>query len=317
MTSVAHRAPVAGIGPVNGPELQQNPDAPVHRVQLDSGVSGKISQMIGTRLVVTASVASVITSLVTACGVPELREQSGATVVPAVVSGPVMARPSKADPRIGAVFPGSNTVHSCTASVLDSLSGNLIITAAHCLDSSVDSLFAPAYTGDPDTADFWRVDAVYLDPRWVQHQDPSADVAIARVSHVDDTGTGTLEQRVGGGFVLGTAPGPDVDITVTGYPTGAGGVPVSCTGQTVNPERGFPAVLCRGLSDGTSGAPWVSGTMVRGVIGGLRGGGCDYSDVSYSSPFDLQIRLLFQRAQQGGPDDHDNGAPDDGCAASS
>lgn len=281
----------------------------------DPGASGKISLMIGTRLVATATVASVITSLIAACGVPVRREQSAATVVPAVVSGPVMARPATADPRIGAVFPGSDTVHSCTASVLDSLSGNLIITAAHCLDSSVESLFAPAYSGDPETTDFWRVDAVYVDPRWVQHQDPSADVAIARVSHVDQRGQGTLEQRAGGGFVLGSAPGPDVDITVTGYPTGEGGVPVSCSGQTVNPERGFPAVLCGGLTDGTSGAPWVSGTTVRGVIGGLQGGGCDYSDVSYSAPFDLQVRMLFQRAQLGGPGDHDNGAPDDGCAA--
>jgi hypothetical protein len=316
VTSVAHHGRVAGIGPVNDPEPQRRADAPVHRVQLDSAASGKICQMIGTRLVVTATVASVITSLVTACGVPALKVQSGPTVVPAVVSGPVMARPAKGDPRIGAVFPGSNTVHSCTASVLDSLAGNLIITAAHCLDSSVESLFAPAYTGNPDSTDFWRVDAVYVDPRWVQRQDPSADVAIARVSHVDPAETGSLEQNVGGGFVLGSAPGPDVDITVTGYPTGEGGVPISCSGQTVNPDRGFPAVLCRGLTDGTSGAPWVSGTMVRGVIGGLQGGGCDYSDVSYSSPFDLKIRLLFQRAQQGGRGDHDNGAPDDGCSAS-
>ena len=299
---------------MNDPELQQHADSRVHRVQPGSGASGKICQMFGTRLVVTASV---ITTVITSCGVPDLTAQPRPTVTPVVASGPVTARPVKTDPRIGAVFPGSNTVHSCTGSVLDSLAGNLIITAAHCLDSSTDSLFAPGYAGDPDSADFWRVDAVYLDPRWVQRQDPAADVAIARVSRVDPTDQGTLEQHAGGGFVLGSVPGPGVDITVTGYPTGDGGVPISCSGQTVHPNHGFPAMLCHGLTDGTSGAPWASGSMIRGVIGGLQGGGCDYSDVSYSSPFDVQIRLLFQRAQQGGPGDHDSGAPDDGCSTSS
>ncbi|MGB8404078.1 MAG: serine protease [Mycobacterium sp.] len=268
--------------------------------------------MVGTRLVVIAAVASLLTS----CGMPALKAQPRATVTPAVVtSGPMVAKPVKADPRIGAVFLGGNTVHSCTGAVLDSLAGNLIITAAHCMDSSAESLFVPGFAGSSAPTDFWRIDAVYLDPRWVRRQDPAVDIAIARVSHLDPTGDGTLEQRAGGGFVLGSAPGPDVDVTVTGYPTGDGGVPIGCSGTTVHPDRGFPALLCHGLVDGTSGAPWVSGATVRGVIGGLQGGGCDYSDVSYSSPFDLQTRLLYQRAQEGGPGDRANGAPDDGCSA--
>ena len=65
---------------------------------------------------------------------------------------------------------------------------------------------------------------------------------------------------------------PDVPITVTGYPLGDGGAQVSCSGPTSRPDRGFPAVRCPGLVDGTSGSPWVSAAEIRGVVGGLQGG---------------------------------------------
>lgn len=267
--------------------------------------------MFGSRFVVLAVVASVIT----ACGAPTPAVQSRATVAPAVVTNQVVAAPVTPDPRIGAIFAAGSSVHSCSGAVLDSLAGNLVITAAHCLDSSTESWFAPGYSGAVGPVGFWRIDAVYLDPRWVRGQDPSADVAIARVSRVDPATEGTLEQRVGSGFILGSAPAAGVEVAVTGYPTGDGGVPIGCRSVTIHPDRGFPAVLCHGLVDGTSGAPWVSGSTVRGVIGGLQGGGCNYSDVSYSSPFDVQTRLLYQRAQEGGAADQATGAPDDGCAS--
>jgi len=271
--------------------------------------------MVRIRLVVTALVASVITS----CGAPSFNGQSQARTDPAVATAVVSwttARPVKTDPRIGALFVGGTSLHSCTAGVLDSLAGNLIITAAHCLDASTESFFAPGYDGGSGATDFWRVDAAYLDPRWVSRQDPRTDIAIARVSRVDSTDDRTLEQRAGGGLVLGSAPGAGVQVAVMGYPSGEGGAPIGCSGPTVLPDHGFPAVLCRGLGDGTSGAPWVSGAMVRGVVGGLQSGGCDYNDVTYSAPFDVQTRLLYRRAQEGGPGDQATGAPDDGCSTS-
>ena len=39
-------------------------------------------------------------------------------------------------------------------------------------------------------------------------------------------------------------------------------------------------------------APWISGSTVTGVIGGLHGGGCA-ENLSYSSPFDEHIAELF------------------------
>ncbi|OKH84658.1 trypsin [Mycobacterium sp. ST-F2] len=270
----------------------------VHQVLLGQVVSGKIREMLGTRLAVSAFVAL----LATACNVPAIETAPRAAEIDAAP-----------DPRVGAVFLGSDSVHTCTGAVLDSLAGNLIITAAHCLDASYDATFAPGYRGAGVPGDFWHIDAVYLDPRWVRRQDPAADFAIARVSHGGLAATDTLERRTGGGFVLGAAPGPDVPITVTGYPLGDGGVQVRCSGPTSRPDRGYPALRCPGLVDGTSGSPWVSGATVRGVVGGLQGGGCSGNDLSYSAPFDVQVQLLYQRALEGGPADRAGGAPDDGC----
>ena len=64
--------------------------------------------------------------------------------------------------------------------------------------------------------------------------------------------------------------------------------------------------------DGTSGAPWISGSTVTGVIGGLHGGGCA-ENLSYSSPFDQHVGELLARAEAGGPGDTPPSAYDDEC----
>src|SRR5215213_9803710 len=91
------------------------------------------------------------------------------------------------NPKVGALFLGAGDLHTCTAGVLDSKGGDLILTAAHCVAEDIDTTFP---------GDIWRVDAIYLDPRWVQNQDPLADLAILRVSR---DGGGTLETEAGGG----------------------------------------------------------------------------------------------------------------------
>jgi hypothetical protein len=167
--------------------------------------------------------------------------------------------------------------------------------------------------GLKDTAapeNVWHIDAVYLDPRWVQHQDPLADFAIARVSR--DAG-GSIAAQAGGGLKLGVAPKPGTVVAVTGYALGVGGGPVGCRTPTAQPSKGFPALDCAGLVDGLSGAPWIDGTTVTGLIGGLNGGGCADESISYSPPFDDAVKLLLTRAQAGGPADAAPTTFDDDC----
>lgn len=66
------------------------------------------------------------------------------------------------------------------------------------------------------------------------------------------------------------------------------------------------------MVDGTSGAPWVSGTTLIGLIGGLERGGCA-ANMSYSAPFDAHTAELLTRAEVGGPGDPVSGDLQDAC----
>jgi hypothetical protein len=209
------------------------------------------------------------------------------------------AAPVPPDARIGALFLGAGDLHTCTAGVLDSKDGDLILTAAHCVAGGIDTAFVADFKDAADPADIWRVDSIYLDPRWVTNQDPLADFAILRVAR---DGAGTVEDEVGGGLTIGTAPKPGTMVNVTGYGLGVGGGPVGCKSETELAPGGFPSLPCGGLVDGTSGAPWTTGLTVTGLIGGLDGGGCD-ENVSYSPPFDDGVVALLARAEAGGPGD--------------
>lgn len=227
----------------------------------------------------------------------------------------VSAVPVPPHPMIGAVFLGAGDLHTCTAAVLDSTTGDLILTAAHCVAEGVDTTFVAGFQDTADPADVWKVDAIYLDPRWVSDHDPQADFAVLRVMR--DSG-GSVEAEAGGGLALGTAPKPGTVATVTGYGLGVGGGPIGCQASTELTPGGFPSLPCTGLIDGTSGAPWIAGTTgtsasaIIGLTGGLDGGGCD-ENVSYSPPFDDRVVALLTRAQAGGPADPAPAVFDDGC----
>ena len=220
----------------------------------------------------------------------------------------VMAAPVNPDPRVGAMFLGGTDLHACTGSVLHSAAGNLVLTAAHCLAGG-QATFVPGFTGQAAPGDFWTLDAVYLDPRWVAAKDPRADYAIARVSRPDG---GSVEAVVGSALSLGPAPLKGSRVTVVAYPVGVGGMPVGCQVNTGMTDDGYPDLPCAGLADGTSGAPWISGSTVTGVIGGLHGGGCA-ANLSYSSPFDQHITDLLARADAAGPGDVPPAGINDEC----
>jgi Trypsin-like peptidase domain len=200
------------------------------------------------------------------------------------------------DPRVGAIFLGGFDVHTCTGSVVHSSSGDLILTAAHCMAKQFTAVFVPGFAHTAVPTNVWTVDAVYLDPLWVAFKDPRVDYAFARVSR--PTG-GSIEAAVGSALSLGTAPAPGSQISVIGYPAQVGGTPIGCQNSTGMNPLGFPSFWCKGLVDGTSGSPWISGSTVTGVTGGLQRGGCTQW-VSYSAPFNERTAALLARAEAGG-----------------
>ena len=264
-------------------------------------------------LAALASLSASCAILLTACGqAPHHAPATSSSQKP--VADPaqrVVAGPVDPDPRVGAVFIGGGDLHTCTGSVLHSAGKDLMLTAAHCLGGDIKSTtFVPGFAGNAAPDDIWTVDAVYLDPRWVAVKDPRADYAIARVSRAVG---GSVEENAGSGLSLGIAPKTGSRISVMGYPAGAGGSPIGCQAST-EVSDGYPMLPCSGLVDGTSGAPWISGSTVTGLIGGRDGGGCDQC-VSYSPPFDDHLAQLLARAEAGGPGDTvPAGVDDDPCS---
>ena len=249
-----------------------------------------------------------LTVLLTSCSAPVI-QASIPSMSPPLTSAAVhqlsqpqrnaVAGPMDPDRRVGAIFLNGGTLHACTGSVVHSAGGNLVMTAAHCLTGASQITFVPGFAGDATPTNVWTADAVYLDPRWTASKDPHADYAIARVS---GQGGGSVESHVGLALTLGTAPPPGSHVTVMGYPFGVGGSPIACQASTAVTATGYPSFACEGLVGGTSGGPWVRGTTMTGLIGGLEGGGCA-ENVSYSSPFDEHVTQLLARAEAGGPGD--------------
>lgn len=230
---------------------------------------------------------------------------SVAVEAPAATAAPATAAPATAAPAtpVGALFlSGLESAHSCTASVVDSPAGDVVVTAAHCLDGLTSlAVFAPGYHDGVAPFGTWAVTAAYVDPRWSTSRDPETDYAfliVAPTSAIDPLPI----QRVVGADVLATrASEPGEKVTVEGYAAGIDDVPLTCTASLYLTE-GYPAFECAGFVNGTSGSPWVADYdpvsrtgLVVGVIGGLEEGGL-FDDESYSSPFDAATRAVYQRA---------------------
>ena len=206
--------------------------------------------------------------------------------------------------------------HSCTAAVVASNAGDVIVAAAHCIAGNGSGLvFAPGYRNGTAPYGIWDVQAVYADPAWLTNQDPDDDVAFLVVTPSASNPRPVPVQAAVGGFELGAAPGSGSAVQVTGYVSGAGD-PVVCN-ATVYTTSGYPTFDCDGFAGGTSGAPWVMTgpdgvASITAVIGGLNQGGCEEA-TSYSSPFTAATAALLTRAATNAPADTLPEPGGDGC----
>jgi V8-like Glu-specific endopeptidase len=215
-------------------------------------------------------------------------------------------------PTTGALFTVSNGTlgdHFCTASVVHSPRGNLLITAAHCVTGRSGTIaFVPGYHDGKTPYGTWYVSRVFVDQAWSASGAIDDDVAFLQVK----TNTaGTEIEDVTGANQLGLGEPAGQLTQVIGYPDGSS-EPVVCENQTKAFGAGSTGAAatgatqlefdCGGYPDGTSGSPFLvqvnqatgEGT-VAGVIGGYQQGG-DSPSVSYSIAFGSNVGTLYQSA---------------------
>ncbi len=219
---------------------------------------------------------------------------------------------------VGPLFPSGSSIHTCTASVIASRTGDLVITAAHCLSGTgAGWRFAPGYDNGAEPYGSWKVVGLYGAPAWLHSTVASSDYAILEVAPRVFKGKKQNLQDVVGANRLATAPVNGATVTVPAYAIGRNDRPVTCTVR-VSYQGIHPAFTCNPYVGGTSGAPWLEHTRgantVVGVIGGLHQGGCT-SITSYSAPFDATTLALAASATRGAAPSHFPVAPSDGCSS--
>jgi V8-like Glu-specific endopeptidase len=205
---------------------------------------------------------------------------------------------------VGALFmltpSGKLNNHFCTASVVDSPAGDLVITAAHCVTGrpANEVAFVPDYSHGQEPFGVWTVSQVIMDQQWQSSADPDDDFAFLIVHQ---TASKVPVEELTGGEAIGIGVSSARTVKVAGYPDTEDGM-ITCE----NPAQAFsPTQLqfdCDGFTDGTSGSPLIaySGPFdnvdtVIGVIGGYQQGGFTAS-VSYAAKFGTQMTALYQTA---------------------
>jgi V8-like Glu-specific endopeptidase len=209
-------------------------------------------------------------------------------------------------PAVGALFAtsaGKLSQHFCSASVINSPNGDLVLTAAHCVTGTSGTVvFVPGYNDGSTPYGVWTVNKVYTDKAWQTSSNVDHDVAILQVSQ---RGSAVAIENVTGAETLASSPPARTLVQVIGYPDSSD-QPVTCQNWLKTPMTDQLEFDCGGYPDGTSGGPFLTdvssttgqGTVV-GVIGGYEQGG-DTPRVSYSSAFGANVAALYKMAVAGG-----------------
>ena len=210
-------------------------------------------------------------------------------------------------PAVGALFTasaGKLGQHFCTATVIDSPSGDLAITAAHCVTSTSGTVdFVPGYDNGHTPYGVWTVTKVYVDQAWSSSSNPDDDFAFLRLSRPGSSVP--VEDETGAEKLATGTPGSHQQVEVLGYPNSTD-QPITCQNWLSEPMAGQLEFDCAGYTDGTSGGPFLSkvnqktgqGTVI-GVIGGYQQGGYT-PQISYSAVLGTNATALYKTAVAGG-----------------
>jgi V8-like Glu-specific endopeptidase len=271
--------------------------------------------MLSRKLAVPAAMAALALALPAVALAIKLR--ASATARAAAGKQIPKSRTSRGVPEVGALFPNAaSSHHGCTASVVDSRHGDVLLTAAHCVSGTgVGMMFAPGYHNGVSPFGRWTVTAVHLARGWLRSQDPQADFAFLTVAPQSINGRLKEIEQVTGAYLLGGNPHSGEEITVLAYPGGSDNDAITCR-TTVYFTGAFPSFNCSGYVGGTSGGPWLvhtgRGARIVGVIGGRNQGGC-VDSTSYSSLLTQAARSVYTRASDHATPDVAPAPASDGC----
>jgi V8-like Glu-specific endopeptidase len=205
-------------------------------------------------------------------------------------------------PTVGALFfTNGSALHFCTASVVDSTTKNLVLTAAHCVYPGAYAKnieFVPGFHSGHRPYGAWVVKQIFVAAGWVRRQDQNLDFAFLAVTPPG----GRPLQQVTGGLQLGIDRPYRRPIEVIGY-NSTDRRPVECATHSFEFRPDQMEFYCHGFRDGTSGGPWIvrynsrngSGVVI-GVIGGYQQGG-HYEWASYSAYFGQPALALYLKAE--------------------
>jgi V8-like Glu-specific endopeptidase len=193
---------------------------------------------------------------------------------------------------------GALAGHFCSAAVVASPAGDLVITAAHCLagHQAGQFVFVPGYDHGRAPYGVWQVSRIFIDSDWSSRSDPDDDVAFLLVARA-----GASVQHVAGAETMGLGLPPAQLVTVTGYPDNLDNA-IICHAFT-RPISGTQLEFgCGGYTQGTSGAPLLAKVnpvtglgAVIGVIGGYQRGGSTDA-VSYAARLGPEVTALYRAA---------------------
>jgi hypothetical protein len=259
----------------------------------------------GAAALIIALTVGVVVTVTPAEGAAGNFASSVARAVRKLVSTSHSGQAFAGTPAVGALFTmsgGELGPHFCTASVINSPHGDLVITAAHCMSGASGVVFVPGYDHGASPYGVWRVTKIYADRSWTSSANPDDDVAFLQVAQpasivpIEDV-TGAEQLKTG-------MPARQL-VEAIGYPDSAS-TPITCRNWTREPMSDQLEFDCGGYTDGTSGGPFLADVnpqtgqgAVIGVIGGYEQGGLT-PQVSYSPMFGANVAALYRLAVAGG-----------------
>jgi hypothetical protein len=211
---------------------------------------------------------------------------------------------------------------NCTATVINGTAARnnneLIVTAAHCIEGTANGVpytsthiaFSPMWHSNQNPFGTWTVRKIILDSGWMKCVIPLVDCS---TNPLYDYAVIVLNPRKGKG--IGAVTGSDgwhvnqpnivKNVAIAGIPATSSDTLISVANTATVTEAGHPyrKATTPGLTDGSSGGPWLQNFSTRtgrgvllGDTGGYQQGGPSSGSPSYADYWTSKFSALVKAA---------------------